>query len=223
MKVRKEKKWIEKENPASADTAFLDPPRWRSLATLGGEHRLTEIKTRERSRWQVQEATCPLPGALDPKAACPPLLCTHTSHAQAARPHTAFPQETPGKTARMNPVCRKPPRNASRCLSLCPAHTLTNHRNKVWGSSAWVTFSPPAARQAQLPVKALGLMRARWAGCREGALSYFWLHRASWLLLPPRCLDRSMRLPWTAQWNCWGSCDGQISAPSLRLGAHRVA
>ena len=46
------------------------------------------------------------------------------------------------------------------------------------------------------------LMPARWAGCREGALSYFWLHRASWLLLPPRCLDSSTRLPWTAQWNC---------------------
>lgn len=66
-------------------------------------------------------------------------------------------------------------------------------------------------------------MRARLAGCREGALSYLWLHGASWLLLPPRCLDSSTRLPWTALWNRRGSCDGQISAPSLQLGAHRIA
>lgn len=127
---------------------------------------------RERSRWQVQEARCPLPGAVDPTAACPPLLCTHTSHAQAARPHTGSPQET-GEDCKDEPSLQeKPPRNASQCFSLRPAHTLTNHRNKVWGSSTWVTFSTPAAWQAQLPVKALRLMRAHLAGCREGALSY---------------------------------------------------
>lgn len=79
-----------------------------------------------------------------------------------------------------------------------------------------MTFSPPTAWQAQLPVKALGLMRAHLARCRQGALSYLWLHRAFWLLFLPLCLDRSMRLLWTALGNRRGSCDRQISAPNLR-------
>lgn len=115
----------------------------------------------------------PTPWCCGPNSSLPSsAVHSHLARSGCQATHWISPGDT-GEDCKDEPSLQgKPPRNARQCFPLRPAHTLTNHRSKVWGSSAWVTFSTPTAWQAQLPVKALRLMRAPLAGCREGALSY---------------------------------------------------
>ena len=219
MKVRKEKKWIEKENPASADTTFLDPPRWRSLATLGGEGTPSN-QDQDQGKIKVTgpRSHMPTTWSSGPKGRLPSsAVHSHLARSGCQATHGISPGN-PREDWKDEPSLQE---TSQKCQPV-PLPLPRPHTNKPQEQSLGLVRLG-AVLTSRSRVKALGLVPARWAGCREGALSYLWLRGASWLLLPPRCLDSSTRLPWTALWNRRGSCDGQISAPSLRLGAHRVA